>query len=198
MQSYVRSIAVLVFTLGIVTMAAPYSRAQSPAGWLDRPLAPWNKPGAGLPAPSSGVESSAALARRCASNAMKGSAADALRKAGWIPFLHQDRSITLDDIDIVGGMSAASAGCEASVFNLFVFVAGSYAGTISPAAMTTARDGVVGAVRLAGADALTAEFARYTPEDSDCCPSSRVRLTYRIERSGGRPLLVATETRQIR
>ena len=95
-------------------------------------------------------------------------------------------------------MSAASAGCEASVFNLFVFAAGSYAGTIAPTSMTTARDGVVGAVRLTGADALTAEFARYTPKDTDCCPSSRVRVTYRIERSGGRPVLVATDIRQIR
>lgn len=129
---------------------------------------------------------------------MKGSTADALSKAGWVPFLHQDRSITRDDIDIVGGMSAASAGCEATVFNLFVFAAGSYAGTISPTAMTTARDGVVGAVRLTGPDALTAEFARYTPKDTECCPSSRVRVTYRIERSGGRPLLVATETRPVR
>jgi hypothetical protein len=195
---YVRSIASFLLTLGIVTVAASSSSAQSPAGWLDRPLAQWNQSGAAIASPASGVESSGALARRCASNAVKGPTADALSKAGWVPFLHQDRSITRDDIEIVGGMSAASPGCEATVFNLFVFVAGRYAGTISPTAMTPARDGVVGAVRLTSADGLTAEFARYTPKDTECCPSSRVRVTYRIERSGGRPLLVATETRQIR
>src|SRR5262245_27800411 len=197
-QPYVRSIASFLLTLGIVTVAAPSSRAQTPAGWLDRPLSQWNQSGAALASPASSLESSAALARRCGSNAMKGSTADALSKAGWVPFLHQDRSITRDDVEIMGGMSAASAGCEASVFNLFVFVAGNYAGAISPTAMTTARDGVVGAVRLTSADALTAEFARYTPKDTECCPSSRVRVTYRIERSGGRALLVPTDTRQIR
>ena len=197
-QPFVRSITSFLLALGIVTLAASSSRAQSPAGWLDRPLAQWNQSGAALASPPSGAESSAALARRCRSNAMKGSTIDALSKAGWVPFLHQDRSITRDDIEIVGGMSAASAGCEATVFNLFVFVAGNYAGTISPTSMTAARDGVVGAVRLTRADALTAEFARYTPKDTECCPSSRVRVSYRIERSGGRPLLAATEARQIR
>jgi LppP/LprE lipoprotein len=196
-QPYGRS-ASLILALGIVTIAASSSRAQSPAGWLDSPLVQWNQPEARLPAPSTSAESPAALARRCGSNAAKGSSADAVSKAGWVPFLHQDRSLVRDDIELLGGMSSASAGCEASVFNLFVFAAGRYAGTIAPAPMTNGRDGVVGAVRFTGADALTAEFARYTPKDTECCPSSRVRVTYRIDRSGGRPLLVATETRQIR
>ena len=98
-KTCVRSIASLTFTLGIVTMAASYSRAQSSAGWLDRPLAQWNPSGAVLPVPASGAESSATLARRCASNAIKGATADAVSKAGWVPFLHQDRSINRDDIE---------------------------------------------------------------------------------------------------
>ncbi|HEX5110516.1 MAG TPA: LppP/LprE family lipoprotein [Vicinamibacterales bacterium] len=197
MQSYVRS-ASLVFALAIVAIAASSPRAQSPAGWLDSPLAQWNQSVATLPAPSTGAESPSALACRCGSNAAKGPSADAVSKAGWVPFLHQDRPLVRDDLEVLGGMSSASAGCEASVFNLFVFAAGRYAGTIAPAAMTTARDGAVGTVRFTGADALTAEFARYTPGDTECCPSSRVRVTYRIDRSGGRPVLVATETRPIR
>ena len=48
--------------------------------------------------------------------------------------------------------------------------------------MTTARDGVIGAVRIVDDTALTAEFARYTANDSECCPSSRVKVTYRIDR----------------
>ena len=69
------------------------------------------------------------------------------------------------------------------MFNLLVFVGGTFAGTISPIVMGQGRDGVVGAVRVTAADALTAEFARYD-ERHRVLPSSRVRVTYRIERAG--------------
>ena len=57
-----------------------------------------------------------------------------------------------------------------------------------------------GTILIDGEDhgSLTAEFARYAPADAECCPSSRVRVTYRIERSGSRPVLIATESRAIR
>jgi hypothetical protein len=64
--------------------------------------------------------------------------------------------------------------------------------------MTAARDGVAGAVRITAADAVAAEFARYNPQDAECCPTSRVRVLYRIDRMGDRAAIVATEARQIR
>jgi len=60
------------------------------------------------------------------------------------------------------------------------------------------RDGVVGAVRVTGPDAVTAEFARYTTKDTECCPASRVRVTYRIERAGPQPTLVPLDIRTLR
>ena len=119
-------------------------------------------------------------------------------KAGWLPFLHVDRRIVRDDVEIVGGMSGATASCEPATFHLFVFVGGRFAGTLSPVAMTSRRDGTVGAVRLTATDTVTAEFARYVSTDPDCCPSSHVRVTYRIDRSGDRPVLAAVEARQVR
>jgi hypothetical protein len=186
-----------VVLLGIVTLTVAETTAQAVAEWLDRPMARWNQPI--LPTPPPGTDAHDALVRRCGSAAARAStAAAAVDKAGWVPFLHLDRQIARDEVEVIGGMSAASPGCEPSVFNLFVFAGGSFAGTISPAAMAPSRDGVVGAVRITGADALTAEFARYTPKDAECCPSSRVRVTYRIDRNGTRPTLMATDARQIR
>jgi LppP/LprE lipoprotein len=187
----------MVRWLIVIVMAVQSAAAQ--AGWLDRPLASWNQSVARIPAAPKGSEPLSTLDRRCGSSALASSTtAEAIRKAGWVPFLHLDRVIAQDGIEVLGGMSAASPGCEATVFNLFVFVAGRYAGTVAPVAMTQRQDGAAGAVRLTGAETLTTEFARYTPTDSECCPSSRVRVSYRIDRAGDRPMLVAIDTRQLR
>ena len=45
---------------------------------------------------------------------------------------------------------------------------------------------------------MTVEFARYIDSDPDCCSSSRVRVSYRIERKGAGPTLLATDARQVR
>ena len=73
-----------------------------------------------------------------------------------------------------------------------------FAGTVASEAMTPARDEAAGAVRVTGADTITVEFARYLPGDPECCPSSRERVSYRIETKGAGPTLVATGTRQVR
>jgi hypothetical protein len=64
--------------------------------------------------------------------------------------------------------------------------------------MTSSRDGAAGAVRITGPDTITVEFARYLPTDAECCPSSRERVSYRIDKTGTGPILVATGTRQLR
>jgi len=173
--------------------------AAQAGSWLDRPLARWNSAGAAMPAPPASPDARPALARRCASLVAAGSAVDALvTRAGWVPFLHLDRRLTRDDVEVVGGMAAAGPACEPTVFNLFVFVGGRFAGTLSPSSMSTSRDGVAGSVRLMGPDALTTEFARYTATDSECCPSSVVRVSYRINRAGAAPVLEASEARRVR
>jgi hypothetical protein len=115
-----------------------------------------------------------------------------------VPYLHLDQTIARNGIEVIGGMTAASPGCEPERFNLFVFVNGAFAGTLSRAAMTPSRDSVAGAVRITGADTLTVDFARFRPGDADCCPSARERVTYRIEKTGAGATLVATDTRQLR
>ena len=124
-------------------------------------------------------------------------AVPSLSRAGWRPYLHQDRALVHQGIEIIGGLTDMTQGCEPVSFNLFVFVDGRFAGTLAPAPMTTARDGVIGAVRIVDDTALTAEFARYTANDSECCPSSRVKVTYRIDR-GQAPVVTPVSSQALR
>ena len=151
------------------------------------------------PASPLAADAYAALEKRCGTpKSASPESLAALRRARWVPFLHLDQVIARDGIEIVGGMSAATPGCVPELFNLFVFVGGAYAGTVSPTAMTPSRDGAAGPVRITGADTITVEFARYKPGDAECCPSSRERVSYRIEKTTAGATLVATGTRQVR
>jgi hypothetical protein len=152
-----------------------------------------------VPASSLGADSFAALEKRCGTpKAASPESIATLRRARWVPFLHLDQAIARNGIEVIGGMTAAMPGCEPESFNLFVFVDGSFTGTVSRAAMTASRDGGAGAVRITGADTLTVEFARYLPGDAECCPSSRERVSYKIEKTGAGPTLVATDARRVR
>ena len=84
-----------------------------------------------------------------------------------------------------------------SLYNLFVFVGGKYAGVLSPAPMTSRLDGSSGAVRLPLPN-ITAEFARYTASDPLCCPSSRVTVRYRVDRTAAGPVVAPVEIRTSR
>ena len=173
--------------------------AQLAAGWLDRPMAGWNQPTTNVPASRITADAEATLERRCgAPQSASARSVDAIRKARWVPFLHLDQTIASNDIEVIGGMTGATPGCEPLYFNLFVFVGGVFAGTVSPAMMAPSRDGTAGAVRITGADTLTVEFARYMPGDAECCPSSRVRVSYKIDKTGAGPTLIPTDARQVR
>ena len=125
-----------------LTPAGAAVRGAEPGLWLDRPLAGWNTAGGSVPAAAFPAESRADVVKRCNLAAPTSSAGEqALARAGWIPFLHFDREMVRDDVEIVGGMSAATATCEPAAFNVFVFVGGRFAGALSPVAMTSRRDG---------------------------------------------------------
>ena len=81
--------------------------------------------------------------------------------------------------------------------NLFVFVGGTFAGVLSPATMTSRLDASSGVVRLPLPN-ITAEFARYTATDPLCCPSSRVTVRYRIDRTAAGPVVLPVEIKTTR
>ena len=185
----------LLFMAGL---AGGTASAQS-SSWVDRVTEHWNRAGAGVPTPPASQESRPALAKRCSSFvATEGAAAAAVTQAGWTPFLHFDKQLTRDDIEVIGGMVAATPDCQPAVFNLFVFAGGRFVGTLSPSLIAKDQDGAAGPVRLAGMDTILAEFSRYKPTDTACCPSSVVRVSYRINRTGAAPVLEAVETRKVR
>jgi hypothetical protein len=174
-----------------------FAAAQTPATWLDRPLSGWNgsTPPRGA-APS--AESLEALRARCGLAAAAGAAARQVEALGWVSFDHLDRPLATYGVEVVGGMTGADQACRPAAFHLFVFVDGRFAGTLSPETMITGQDASAGPVRILDPDTITAEFARFANRDMPCCPTSRVSVRYRIERSGGSPLVVPSDVRTTR
>lgn len=184
-----------------VLLSTAMTVGQAPSlSWLDRPLSSWNKAGATLPdARATKDDSRAALINRCKLNPRQSTTPErALAAAGWIPFLHFDGQLLQDDIEIIDGMTDADGMCRPVTFNVFVFVGGRFAGTLSPEPMTSRLDASIGAVRIVSTDAITAEFARYKAADPLCCPSSRVMVRFRIDRTGPDVVVTPVEVRTTR
>ena len=176
-----------------VTLALLFFLAvQATTSWLDRPLSNWNAPGRGVERSAASGEEIADTAKRCAMPMLRATPAErALGESGWLPFHMFDKAIAQRDVEIVGGLSDADGMCRPTGFNVFVFVGGKFAGTLSPVSMDSRSDGAIaGGIRLSADDVITAEFARYTDKDALCCPSARVRVRYRIDRTGTTPVVV--------
>jgi len=115
----------------------------------------------------------------------------ALANAGWLPFHTFDRQIVQRDVEVVGGLAGADGMCRPTQFNVFVFVNSQLAGTLSPSEMDSRTDGSIGGgIRLADDETIAADFARYTSADPLCCPSGRVTVRYRIDRTASPPVVV--------
>ena len=184
----------------LLVCLGPAASAQQPAAgsWLDRPLTSWNTPGASIPSPKAAEEEKTALIKRCGLQRPAATAPEkALDAAGWIPFWNFDQQLVRDGIEIVGGMSGADGMCRPADYNLFVFVDGRYAGTLSPEMMVSRTDGSSGVVRMP-LPQLTAEFSRFAPTDPLCCPSSRVTVRYRIDRASAGPVVIPVDVRTTR
>ena len=192
-----RSFFCVAYTLA--SLMLPARAAQNlPTSWLDRPLAGWNNPAAPVPAAPKADETIAAVISRCKLSPPKSTPGEqAVEAAGWIPFWNFDQQLVREDVEIVGGMRAADAMCLPATYQLFVFVGGRFAGMLSPAPMTTNRDSSTGVVRLP-LPAVTADFARYATTDAVCCPTSRVTVSYRIDRTPTGPVVVPVEVRATR
>jgi hypothetical protein len=182
-------------------MVAPLL-AQTPApapSWLDGPLANWNKPGAALARATLERPVRDQILRRCQFTLLNNTPAErALTDATWIPFLNFDQRLTEGDLELIGGMSGADEMCRPIGYNIYAFVRGRFAGTLSPVLMTSRTDGATGAVRIIGAETISAEFVRFTDKDATCCPSSRMTVRYRIDRSGTQPIVVPLDVRTTR
>jgi hypothetical protein len=185
----------------IVLMAAAEVLAQAPVtSWLDQPLQSWNIAASAIAKASNPADAIQKDAERCALAVPRDTAGErALAAGGWIPFHLFDRQMSERDVEIVGGLAASDGMCRPMRFNVFVFVGGKFAGTLSPVPMDSRADAVVaGGIRVAADDSVSAEFARYTDKDALCCPSARVRVRYQIDRTGASPVVVPVTAQPLR
>jgi len=189
----------LALAAGTLLLTLSMSAAQSPpSSWLDRPLAGWNKAGSPVPGARAGGEAAESVIRRCQLTPPRSTGPErAVDAAGWIPFWNVDQQLVREDVEIVGGMKGADGMCRPSMYNLFVFVGGRFAGVLSPTPMTSRLDSSSGVVRMP-LPVITAEFARFTSTDPLCCPSSRVTVRYRIDRTAAGPVVAVLEVRPTR
>lgn len=150
----------------------PQDKAES---WLDEAKpAPWNKPGAAVPA-APRVERT--VDPRC-------------RESARPPQLQEDQRLHEQGWDLVGayqggwqmlvigGTAGYDGMCRPRQFQNFVFVNGVYAGTLSPRPMDSRTDGALERVVLQGAGRLTGEYARYGANDALCCPSRTTHVVF--------------------
>lgn len=190
------SIASAAVVLCVLAGSCRTTAAQGTA-WLDRPIENWNKPGALVPRGPAGRSDHDDASERCKVKPPQTPAARAVTSAAWVPQSYLDRELIKDDVEIVAGVSGLDSKCEPTGYNLFVFVGGRYAGALSPRPMVPGTDAAAGVVRFAD-EGITAEFVRYKAGDSTCCPSSRVSVRYRIDRSAGGPIVVPLDVKTTR
>jgi hypothetical protein len=191
--------ALALVASGLLLLTSSVSAGQgTPSSWLDRPLVNWNKAGSPVPAAPGGDEAAGSVIRRCQLTPPRSTTAErAIDAAGWIPFWNVDQQLVREDVEIIAGMSEADGMCRPSTYNLFVFVGGRFAGMLSPMPMTSRLDSSSGVVRLAP-PGISAEFVRFASTDPLCCPSSRVTVRYRIDRTAAGPVVLPVEIRNTR
>jgi hypothetical protein len=87
--------------------------------------------------------------------------------------------------------------CRPRQFQGFVFVRGTFAGTLSPRTMDSRTDGALARVSLESGRRLIAEYNRYAAADPLCCPSGTTSVVFDIASDGPalRPVSTSTSRR---
>lgn len=164
---------------------------QAGDAWLDGPLPQWNQPGMAVPvAPQSegDLASNASLCDRTVRPPE--TAADyEVTGAGWSLVGSYEGGW---GIVTVTGTTGFDGMCRPIGYQIFVFVDGVFAGTISPEPMESRTSGA-GTLSRVSSGQLFATFVRYADLDPLCCPSRPSALVeYQVERTDGGPVLAAT------
>ena len=193
MMSRLARIASLTVALASCHPAIGGSQTMS-ASWLDDPKpASWNEPGTRVPiAPP-----------------VQGTVDPRCRELARPVELEEDKRLRNQGWDLVGAYQGgwrivvirATAGydgmCRPRHYQDFVFIRGLFAGTLSPQAMDSRTDGALGRLFLQSASRLTAEYARYAPNDPLCCPTRTTSVVFDLVNDTPvvRPVSASTSTR---
>jgi hypothetical protein len=179
-------------SVGMAQAAAPEA-AQAEGGWLESRTPPrWNTPGMALPTAPQAGEDDFGLESMCLARAARWAETpqdQAVTDAGWSLYsaYHAGWGVM-----VVSGTSGYDGMCRPVGYQDFVFVDGTFAGTLSPELMTSRSTGA-GTVLNLFSDTLSARFVRYADTDALCCPSRpSVVVTYNIERAPAGPVVNAS------
>jgi len=189
-RSLIAALLAAVLTLGAVSGAGRPGAAHADGSWLDDPAATWNAAGMAIPG---ALERSAEVDPRCARQARPAESDEdrAVEAAGWMLFSTYTAGW---GIKIVSGLSGYDGMCRPAGFQVFVFVDGALAGTLSPLPMVSRVDGALSRTSFFGPESLTATYVRYSDRDPLCCPSALSTATYKIERTPSGPVLTREAT----
>jgi hypothetical protein len=167
-------------------MALLPGAAAADGSWLDQPLSNWNQAGMDLPqAPAMDPSTNPQCLPQ--KRPVDTAADQALADAGWTLFAGYNAGW---DTYVVRALSGYDGMCRPLGYNVFVFVDGQFAGTISPGTMNSRTDGAGDVQSFATRDSINAAFQRYAPTDPLCCPSGRATVFYQVNRTRGGPVLV--------
>jgi hypothetical protein len=175
----------ILSTLALILALVPGSAAAD-GSWLDQPLSNWNQ--AGMDIPQAPLMDPSTNPQCLPQKRPADTAADqALKDAGWTLYAGYNAGW---NTYVVRALSGYDGMCRPLGYNVFVFVDGQFAGTISPDLMDSRTDGAGDVRTFAARDSIGAAFQRYTPTDPLCCPSGSAGVSYTIDRKSGAPVLV--------
>jgi len=182
----VRTLTTRALVASALLAALTPALALAADSWLDQPLSNWNQAGTDLP---QAPPMDPATNPRCLGQgrAPETPADQALVDAGWTLFAGYNGGW---NTYIVRALSGYDGMCRPLGFNVFVFVDGQFAGTISPDLMDSRADGVGDIRFFAAQDSIIGEFQRYSSTDPLCCPSGHATVIYGINRTSAGPVLV--------
>jgi LppP/LprE lipoprotein len=186
-KSIPSSITLRSLLLIAALLVAGIAQARSEA-WLDQPLSAWNQPSAPVPkAPAPKGDSP--TDPRCVGGARQAATPEErmVTSAGWSLYA---RPTTRGAATVVLGEASVDGMCRPWDYQAFVFVKGSFAGTLSPSLMDSRTDGALSEIRFPSPTAIEIVFLRYVDADPLCCPSRLTTVRYRIERRPEGPVVV--------
>jgi hypothetical protein len=178
----VRWLAAVLFGAGAALLPL---LAAADGAWIDAPGPNWNTPGMAIPAAPTGDGNADPRCPAVAGRWVENGEDQALVAAGWQLYGGYTAGW---GVKVVKALSSYDGMCRPLGYQEFVFVDGTFAGTISQTPMDSRTDGSGDVIAL-GPDRVTAQFNRYTPQDPLCCPSHESIVQYTIERGGPQPVL---------
>lgn len=175
------SAATVAVALSTVALALSTSLRSEQGGssWLDAlHLEPWNKSGMPIPSAPQGEKNPDP---RCRARARSPESDEdgQLRARGWDLIGPPTEGW---QIRVIGGAADYDGMCRPREFQHFVFVRGTFAGTLSPRTMDSRTDGALGRVHIESDHKLAVAYNRYNGADPLCCPSRTTTVSFDIEK----------------